>query len=298
MRTARSVEGLMANELNNPMTPGSEPWKGDSHGLLQQAVFALGSERPREAEQIAATLLKADPRHARALYIFGCALLMQGRAQDSLAPLESAAHGRHDAEFDTALAIALQRVGRNEDALRRLKLATKRRPPHAAAFKELGALLTALGQYDEAVAVLRRGIEVAPMLPQLAIQLGYALLNRRRCADAKAAFVRALALVPTSPDALFGMAKAHQEIGESAEAAEYFRRCLEYSPGNPTLWLGLGHCLLELGQLDAGYECFRSAARGDPKRCGRALNSLAAAARGRFWLRPSAAARYLQGAKS
>jgi len=288
----------MASELIYSMAPDLEPRKGGIDGLLQQAALALGSERPRDAEQIAATVLKSNPRHPRALYIFGSALLMQGRTHESLAPLESAAHGRHDAEFDTMLAIALQRVGRSDDAIRRLKLATKRRPPHAAAFKELGALLAALGRYDEGIAVLKRGIEIAPMVPRLAIELGYALLNRRRCNDAKAAFAHALALAPSSPDALFGMAKSHQEIGESAEAAEYFRRCLVNSPSNDTLWLGLGQCLLELGQLDAGYECFRTAARGDPKRCGNALYSLAAAARGRFWLKASAATRFLQGAKS
>jgi hypothetical protein len=55
---------------------------------------------------------------------------------------------------------------------------------------------------------------------------------------------------------------------------------------------------LELGQRDAGYECFRAAARGDAKRYGIALSSLAASSRGRFWLKPSAAAQYFRDRKS
>ena len=65
-------------------------------------------------------------------------------------------------------------------------------------------------------------------------------------------------------------------------------------PNDGGAWLSLGHCLLELGQLDAGYECFRTAARGDASRYGNALTSLASAARGRFWLRPSEAARFMR----
>ena len=93
-------------------------------------------------------------------------------------------------------------------------------------------------------------------------------------------------------DALFGMAKVHQEVGENREAADYFRRYLAQRPKDGGAWLNLGHCLLELGETDAGYECFRTAARGNAQRYGTALTSLASAARGQFWLRPSEAARF------
>ncbi len=267
---------------------------GGDDSVLARAMFALDNERPEDAERIAAEVLKADPCHGRALYILGCALTMQGRAGEAIAPLEAAVRGGDDPASDTMLAIALRQVGRHEDAISRLKLATKRRPPYATAFKELGYLLVLMDRYDEAADVLSRGLEIAPMMPQLSIQLGYAHLSRRDCANAKVAFARALDVFPCSHDALFGMAKAHQELGESEDAAAYFRRYLTNRPNDSGAWLNLGHCLLELGQPDAGYECFRRAARGGAKPYGNALTSLAAAARGRFWLRPSEAARFLQ----
>jgi len=107
-------------------------------------------------------------------------------------------------------------------------------------------------------------------------------------------FARALDISPDSHDALFGMAKAHQELGENEAAVDYFRRYLTDRPNDSGAWLNLGHGLLELGQLEPGYECFRMAARGNAERYGTALTSLAAAARGRFWLKPSAAARFLR----
>jgi tetratricopeptide (TPR) repeat protein len=265
---------------------------------LQQAVSALNGRRAQDAERVAREVLKADPRHSRALHIIGCALLMQGRAEDAIAPLESAARGRNDPEIDTQLAVALRQAGRHDEALSRLKRATKRQPTYAAAFRELGNLLVFKERYDEAIETLRRGLEVAPMMPDLSIQLGYALLSLRNCAEAKVAFARALEISPTAPDALYGMAKSLQEVGDNQTAVEYFRRYLITMPGDQNAWLSLGHCLLELGQLDAGYDCFRTAARGGPQRYGNALNSLVAAARGRFWLKPSEAVRFMYGEKA
>jgi tetratricopeptide (TPR) repeat protein len=286
----------MANEPSSANLPGSgASGAGDA---LQQAVMALDGGRPQEAERIAGLVLKRDPRHARALYVFGSAVLMQGRTEEAIGALEAAARGRHDPEYDTMLAIALRQAGRHEDAVSRLKLATKRRPPYAPAFKEFGYLLVLMERYDEAVEILNHGIAIAPMLPQLSIQLGYAHLSRRDCGNAKIAFARALEISPRSHDALFGMAKAHQEVGECDAAADYFRRSLMGNPDDQTAWLHLGHCLLELGQVEAGYECFRTAARGDAKRYGNALSSFVAAPRGRFWLKPSAAMRFLRGEKA
>jgi tetratricopeptide (TPR) repeat protein len=143
-----------------------------------------------------------------------------------------------------------------------------------------------------------RGLEVAPMMPEMSIQLGYVLLRRRRFGDAKAAFARALAIVPDSPDALFGIAQAHQENGESQAAADYFRRYLIVNPGDQGAWVRLGLCLLALGQRDAGDDCFRTVARRDSKGFGNALASLVKSSRGRFWLKPSDAARFLREPKS
>ncbi len=183
-----------------PIGPGHlKAPDADRGDALQRARSALDSQRPHEAQRICEDVLKANPRHAQALHIFGCALLMQGRSQDAIAPLETAARELRDPEVDTLFAIALRQAGRPEDALSRLKRATKRRPPYATAFHELGYLLFSLERYDEAIAALHRGLEIAPMMPELSIQLGYVSLKLRKCADAKLAFARALEISPPPP---------------------------------------------------------------------------------------------------
>jgi len=266
----------------------------EAAAALARARVALNNDRPQDAERIAEEILRFDPRNAAALQVRGCALMMQKRAGDAVAPLQAAAQGLRDGESDTLLAMALRQTGRIDDALSRLKRATKRQPPYAPAFHELGYLLMLLENYDEAIETLRRGIEIAPMMPQLSIQLGEVLLRRRSYREAKAAFGRALEIVPQTADALFGLARAHQSLGETAPAAAFYRRCLVLAPDDPACWLNLGHCLLQLREFEAGYDCFRTAGRGDQKRYGKALTSLAASGRGKLWLRPSAAARFFR----
>lgn len=263
--------------------------------IVQQAMLALDANRSIEAEQIAREALKAEPRHPGLFRILGYALLMQNRAQDAVAALEPAVHGSHDPELETQFAIALQQAGQHEDAMHRLKRAVKRKPPYAPAFHELGCLLASMKRYDEAIATFKGGLEIAPMTPELSIQLGYAYLNNASFTDAKIAFDRALNISPGSHDARFGMAIAYQELGEFEQAAEELRRCLRTKPDDPAALLGLGNCLLALGHNEAGYEYFRAVVRGvDPRRYGMALGALVRAAQGRFWLKPSDAARFLR----
>jgi tetratricopeptide (TPR) repeat protein len=267
--------------------------RGDD--AVQRASLALNNQRPQEAEGIAREVLRADPRHAQALHILGYALLMQGRADDAVAALEPAARGQNNPQTDTQLALALRQAGRDEDALARLRRAIRPRPPYLPAFYELGRMLFSLKRFEEAVAVLRRALDIAPMMPDLSMQLGHVLLAQRNCAAAKGAFARALEISPGSAGALWGMGKAHQMLGESRAATEYFRRCLMQTPNDVGTLLNLGNSLVEAGELDAGFECFRAAARGgDDKRYAGALTTLVKSARGRFWLKPSDAARFLQ----
>jgi tetratricopeptide (TPR) repeat protein len=286
----------MADELANLRTPGGGAGHGDD--ALQRAISALNKQRPQEAERIAGEMLKADPRHARALHILGSALLMQGRTADAIGALEAAARGQHNPAIDTHLAVALRQAGRHDEALLRLNRAAKRQPPYAPALYELGCLLSSLKRDDEAIEALNRGLEVAPAMPELSIQLGHVLLAQRNPAGAKAAFAKALAISPGDAGALWGMGKAHQMIGENKAAIDYFRRCLMLMPNDAGTWLNLGHSLLETGELDAGYDCFRTAARGDGKRYSGALTTLVKSGRGRFWLKPSAAMRFLRGEKN
>jgi tetratricopeptide (TPR) repeat protein len=281
----------MPNELRNPKATSVANQIADA---IQRARSALHDQRPKDAELIASEVLRTDPRHTQALRILGYALLMQGRTTDAISTLEPAARTQRDPELDVQLGLALRQAGRDEEAVSRFKRATKRRPPFPPAFFELGNLLFSMKPYDDAIAALNQGLETAPM-PELATQLGQVFLSSRNYTSAKAAFARALTMAPNAVSALWGMGKAHQGLGENRQAIDYFRLSLMHSPDDPGILLNLGHSLLEVGERDAGYDCFRKAARGDQKRYAGALATLVKSGRGRFWLKPSEATKFLRG---
>jgi tetratricopeptide (TPR) repeat protein len=130
------------------------------------------------------------------------------------------------------------------------------------------------------------------MMSELWTQLGQVLLQRGRRIEARIAFGRALAIAPHAHNAMLRLAQVNSELGDYRAAADCYRQGLVNRPDDTSLWLKLGHCLLALGERDAGYDCFRTAARGGPAQAGRALTSLVKSGRGRFWLRPSEAARF------
>jgi hypothetical protein len=95
-------------------------------------------------------------------------------------------------------------------------------------------------------------------------------------------------------DVLAELARVIMIDGEYATAADIYRRALALRPDDAATRANYGVCLMEMGERDAGEASIREAARGMPQMTGRAIMSLAMPSHGRFFLRPSRAAKFLQ----
>jgi tetratricopeptide (TPR) repeat protein len=261
---------------------------------LRQAVSMLQSGRMQEAEFLAADLLKRAPSQPRALQIYGYALLQQGKAKEAVAPLEQATQRSHDPEIATQYAMALYEADRSDEAIERFERLTGNERPYPPAFIIYGSLLTRLERRDAAIRLIKRGLALIPKHPELLTLLGENLLGRGERTDAIAALKEALVYAPKHADALFTLARELQVDGDFAQAAELFRRFLAVEPGGSAGHIGLGICLLELGEEQAAYESLRKAASISQKAFSETLAALLTSHRGRFWLRPSDAARFLR----
>ncbi len=260
---------------------------------LERAALAIRDQRLAEAERLAAAVLKSNPVHVPAAQLLGQALLLQGRAQDALEPLRRAARRSRDPALETLLARALSDAGQGEAALDQLRQATTRRPAYPLAFLELGDQLGKLGRLDEALAVFEAGLALSPQAAVLRVGLGYLHLARNDRASARALFLAVREAAPERQDALVALANVLALDGDDAAAAELYRQALAKRPDDAATRIGLGKCLLEMGDRDAGEAALRAAARGGAQMAGPALAALAATAHGRFFLRPSDAAKFL-----
>ena len=261
---------------------------------LRVGWAAVDAQRPDEAERIARAVLSGHPQHLGALHLLGVALLIQKRPREAVGPLTEAARNSTDPRLETHYALALRDVGRNDEAITWLERAISRRPIFAPAFHELGLVLCGLRRYDEAEAVLKQGTELAPSVSDLWVELGGVYICKVDPANAKVAFARALVLVPAYVRALHGFGTALLLEGECERAADQFRDVLAHRADHLRARIDLAHCLLELGQFEAGVAELRTIVRVAPKCYGNALKMLASSRRGRLWLRPSAAAAFLQ----
>jgi tetratricopeptide (TPR) repeat protein len=260
---------------------------------LEQADLALRTARPEEAERLAAQVLKADRGNLAAARALGAALLLQERPDEAVAPLERAARRGGDPAIETLLARALAQSGRRDQALSVLRHAAARRPPWPQAFLELGDQLGAAGRFDEAAAAYEGGLALCPDALVLRVGLGYLCLKRNDRARALSLFQAVSAAAPERLDGLLGMARTLALTGDYPGAATAYRRVLDLRPDDAASRIELGKCLLELGRREAGEATLRAAVRGAGQQAGAAIVALAAAGRGRFFLRPSAAARFL-----
>jgi Tfp pilus assembly protein PilF len=277
-----------------PPSPSAPERPNATNHTLESAVLALRMQRPNEAERLASGVLKANRGNVRAAEVFGRALLMQNRPAEAIVPLERAARRSDDPAIKTLLAGALAAVGRSNEALDQLREATARRPPFPPAFLQYAAQLAKMGRLDEATAVLESGLTLTPDAVDLRMELGFVHVKRNNRATARAIFLQVLAAVPERYDVLPALAKVMALDGEYAAAVDLYRRALALRPDDDVTRNSLGRCLLEMGERDAGEASLREAMRGVPHMAGQAITSLAAASHGRFFLRPSAAAKFLR----
>jgi Flp pilus assembly protein TadD len=263
---------------------------------LNWAAAAIQNGRPVEAERVLRDLLAKTPKSTALLHALGRALLAQRRPREAIEPLETATRNGPDAVLETNLAIALEQSGRPADAVTWLERAVTRKPPFEHAFSQLGGLLLSLKRPAEAETVLKRGLAVAPNSLEMTVLLGGIYLARADRGDAKLAFARALVNAPTDPRALYGMGAALMLEGDFERAAQRLQQAAARNPTDFQTRLSLGTCLLETGRWDEGLAALRIAVQLAPQTYPAALKILVTSGRGRFWLRPSAAAGLLRHA--
>lgn len=276
-----------------PNSPG-----GGQHAAaeaLRHARYALEAGRPADAERIAADILKADAGSREAAKVLGYALMMLGRNAEAVAVLDKAAHGGRDPEAGTAHGIALRQAGRPDDAVAAIRRAIKRDASYPMAYYELGQTLVTLNRNDEAITAFKQGCAVAPAMVDMAARLGHCYLVAGDRKNARQCFERVLGLAPGHYAAAEALGIVLMDDRDYAQAAVLFRAMVTADAGNAVARLGLANCMLHLGKTDAAHENMRAATARGPQYYGQALRIAVSAQRGRFWLRPSAAAKAIKG---
>jgi predicted Zn-dependent protease len=264
-------------------------------GQVREGAFAaLREGRLDQAASLARQALSADPGDTIAAQTLGQAMLMQARAREAVDALRAPAALSLDPGLETLFARALAMAGRTDEAFDQLRQTTSRRPPFVLAFLELGELLGRAGRSDAALAVFAEGLALAPDAAVLRLGLGHLHLSLNDRAHARELFAAVCAAAPQRFDAKLALAKVLELDGDFSGAASLYLAALELRPDEPATGVKLARCLLELGERDAGEAALKRAARHSGHAAWLATAGLAATSRGRLFLKPSDAARFLR----
>lgn len=121
------------------------------------------------------------------------------------------------------------------------------------------------GQYDEALDLLREGLEVYPNAVELHVGAGYARLAREEFAWARRSFEQSLILDPDHEDALAGLGEVLLKFGQDEAGLRAFDRTVELGYDDDVeLMLQIGRALFREGFVDQSLTYFNVAVSHAP----------------------------------
>ncbi|MEY2542834.1 MAG: protein O-mannosyl-transferase [Verrucomicrobiota bacterium] len=162
------------------------------------------------------------------------------------------------------LGSALLNKGSVDEAIAQLKRSVEIDPDYQFGHYNLAAALVQKDAPDEAIPHLRTVLKANPNHSKAYYTLGNALSKKGQTDEAVASYKRALQLQPDFPDAHTNFANLLLENGEIGAALTHYRKAIELQPNRPGANYNLAVGLVRKGELDSAIEELRVALRIDP----------------------------------
>jgi protein O-GlcNAc transferase len=221
-----------------------------------------------EAGELFCQILKKNPFDFAALHSMGVvALLLKGQ-EKALEYLDRAINiNPNFAPTWHNRALALQKLGRNADALRSCEEALKIDP----GFRESIILRDALVRESNAPPSGELPPELAAKLAQLS-QEALGLQHAGRASEAEAMFLKVLEQKPWDFVSLYSLGVIAQQKGEPLRALDYFDATVKGNPQFAPNWYNRGSVLQALKRSAEALEDYDRALQIDPRYCEALVN--------------------------
>src|SRR6185369_5366859 len=177
-------------------------------------------------------------------------LLRAGREAEGRKSLNDLAASSDNSTI-LAAAQSFQRVDRYPDSIPILQRLVSRQPESAIGHYLLGAAFERTGKRAEAVAELRRVLQIDPDFHAALNYLGYTLAESKENLDEALSLVqRAVALEPDNGAYVDSLGWTYYQLGRNEQARGYLERAARLEPADATLQEHLGDVYVALGQND------------------------------------------------
>jgi tetratricopeptide (TPR) repeat protein len=166
--------------------------------------------------------------------------------------LKAKSEGLRSAVVHHLVAMVLRDAGRFEDAIAELGLGVELAPRNPGLMVTVGRCLLDLGRREEAAKVFETAMKLDPNLAEAAFGYGCAAERLDALDSARSAFERAIKLAPNHADALAGLSGLATRRGDWALARSLAERSLAINERQPD-------ALLNLARVDLGEQAFEDA---------------------------------------
>lgn len=190
-------------------------------------------------------------------------LVLTGKPAEGLAEADAAlAKDPENHELHYVRGMALQALGRGDDAIAAWERALQIQPKLAAAHDGIGSVLLDAGKAQEAIPRFEQAIALASDFVSPLYNLGLALVTLDRPKEALVPLERAFALAPEDIDVLTQLAMAEALVGAIFDAkdgkrAAYFAKAVEHvhaaverAPNDPYVHAAHAEVAVVVGKLD------------------------------------------------
>jgi len=167
-------------------------------------------------------------------------------------PVRADAPPKSDGEANFLAGLTHLQEDRPALAAEEFRKAIRQDPKSPYSHKGLGIAYTQMRRYPEAIATLRKALELNPYYVDVRNDLGTALIFSGKREEGKAELLAAYN-DPTNPRpelTSYNLANAYLEERKYSDAANWFRTSLGRNKQNVMAYLGLADSLLALGQPD------------------------------------------------
>ncbi len=232
---------------------------------LQIALQHHQHGRLEEAARLYQAILADQPRHVEALHLLGVVAHQKGdHARAVLLIGRAVAGDPKNAIYHANLAEAYRLLGQLDRAVASCQVALGLRPHYPEVANNLGLALLGQGKTDEAIARFAEALRFKPDFAMACNNLGNALRQRGDLQEAETHFRSAVAMEP-------GLAEAHSNLGQLLlerhrphESLESLRVAVRLRPELAEAHNNLGNALREAGRLAEARQCYGEALRLNP----------------------------------
>jgi len=216
----------------------------------------------KDTESLCRHAIAVTPNNYLAHDMLGAALEKQGKNAEALQEhLRALEINPNYADAHNNLAVALQHEGRLAEAVLHYQLALRGRPRYPEAHFNLAVALESDGQFDNAATEYSHAINLRPHYADARYNLGRLYGRLGRLDEAVVQFQETLRINPQLADAHNNLGVTLDRMGRLDQAIYHYQQAILERPDSPRTHFNLGVALGKAGQLDAAAQEFEAALR-------------------------------------